>query len=226
MLSKYIQSRCSRQIYSHLQCRELEGEIQRLIGWAAAAIERSSNQPMLPFAIIIINAVDNRTDENLYDVGMATQKLLEGLKEAVYRNPAFKQWATFWRENGREIDTTRDLLLSYYTDVRIVFVPDKGRPKMVDKQYRVLHREIEDAVTRSQARRQNAHLLLSSDQFNLYLQFAFEHFSMTLNTPFDFVTASDSIHGQPSHINPILCLVKAYMIANPAASSLAALIEV
>jgi hypothetical protein len=200
--------------------RELETEIQRLIKWAAIAIEKSSNQPMLPFAIIVINAVDNRTDEGLLDVGTATQKLLDGLSQAIDRNPAFAQWASFWRENyGRDIDTTKELLLAYYTDVRIVFVPEKARPKLVEQQYRALHREIQDAVARSQARRLNARLLLSSDQFNPYLQFAFKHFSTTLDTPFDFVRAS-AVDEKQSQFNPVLSLIKAYMAVRSGSSIL------
>jgi hypothetical protein len=195
--------------------RQLELELERLIRWAAAALEKSSNQPMLPYAIIVINAVDNRTDEKWLDVVTATHNLLDDLKDSVESNPAFFKWASYWRENNRQIDTTKDLLLAYYTSIKIIFVPDKGHPKIVWRQYLKLYNEIQDAVMRSQRRRRDARLLLSSDQLNPYLQFAFEHFSTNLDMPFDFIRASSAFNQMQSHFNPILCLIKDYRANSP-----------
>jgi hypothetical protein len=170
---------------------------------------------MLPFAMIIINAVDNRTDEQLLDPVTATHKLLDDLKDSVDKNPAFYRWALDWRDKNKQIDSTKDLLLAYYTDVKICFVPDKGHPKLVYKQYRRVSEEIQEAVRRSEKRRRNSRLLLSSDQFNPYLQFAFEHFSRTLEVPFDFVRASSAFNQNQPQFNPILCLIKDYRIVRP-----------
>src|SRR5579859_5052916 len=59
--------RSSRRVLLTTRVRQLELEIERLIGWAATAIEKSTNQPMLPYAIIVINAVDIRTDAKWLD---------------------------------------------------------------------------------------------------------------------------------------------------------------
>jgi len=170
---------------------------------------------MLPFAMIIINAVDNRTPELWLDPVTATHRLLDDIKDAVENNPAFYRWALDWRDRNRQIDSTKDLLLAYYTDVKIVFVPDKGHPKLVYIQYHKLYQEIQDAVRRSEKRRRNSRHLLSSDQLNPYLQFAFEHFSRTLDVPFDFVRASSAFNEIQPHFNPILCLIKDYRAALP-----------
>lgn len=94
---------------------------------------------------------------------------------------------------------------------RNCFIPDKGRPKLVWKQYQTLYRRIQDAVRRSKVRRQNAKLLLSAEQVDLYLQHAFSHFSKTLDHPFDFNHASSTImSGMISKNNPVLTLIKDY----------------
>ena len=204
----------------------MEGEIERLIQWAATAIEKSSNQPMLPFAIIVINAVDNRIPEKFLDPVYATQKIFDDLRDTIRKNPAFIRRASSWRENNRHIDTTRDLLLAYYTDVKIVYVPEKSRPALVWKQYKILYDEIQSAVRRSQSRRQSARLLLSSDQFNPYLQFAFEHFSKTLDVPFDFVRASSTFNETQTEVNHVLCLIKDYRAHFPKCESLGIFIDV
>src|SRR5262245_2934732 len=104
---------------------------------------------MLPFAMIIINAVDNRTPQEWLDPVTATHRLLDDIKDSVEKNPAFYRWALDWRDRNKQIDSTKDLLLAYYTDIKIVLVPDKGHPKLVDKQYRKLYQEIQGAVRRS-----------------------------------------------------------------------------
>ena len=165
--------------------------------------------------MIIINAVDNGTHEQWLDPVTATHTLLDDIKDSVEKNPAFYRWTLDWRDKNRQIDSTKDLLLAYYTDIKIVFVPDKGHPKLVYKQYRKIYKEIEAAALRSAKRRRSARLLLSSDQFNPYLKFAFDHFSRTLDVPFDFVRASSAINQLQPQFNPILCLIKDYRAAWP-----------
>ena len=48
--------------------RVIEVVIEQLIQWAAAALETSSNQPVLPHAIIVLNVSENATDPELWDV--------------------------------------------------------------------------------------------------------------------------------------------------------------
>lgn len=93
---------------------------ERLITWAAAAIETSSNQPVLPHAIIVLNASENDLDEKLWDVPANTESILEDLARTVNRNETFKKWAQFWRERGKEINTLTDLVLCYYSSVQVL----------------------------------------------------------------------------------------------------------
>ena len=172
---------------------------------------------MLPFAIIVINAVDNRTEKELFDPGTATQRIFDDLRDTIHTNPQFAAWASFWlEERNHFIDTTKNLLLSYYSDVEIVFIPEKGRPGLVWDQYKKLYDRIQDAVRRSRLRRQNAKLLLSADQVDLYMQLAFNHFSTTLEEPFDFNHASSTITGgNTAQDNPVLALIIDYLSIYP-----------
>lgn len=170
---------------------------------------------MLPFGIIVMNAVDNRTDPALWNVNTATNFLFKSIEDAVNKNPIFERWAWDWRDKDKRISTTEDLLRIYYTSVRIVYIPHKGRPSLVWKQYRKLYEEIQAAVAGSERQRRNARLLLSSDQFYPYLQFAFDHFSKTLDDPFDFVTASSVSDLGQRNVNPIFSLIKDYRQAWP-----------
>lgn len=92
---------------------------ERLVEWAAAALETSSNQPVLPHAIIVLNASENNIDPELWDVNVATERLLEALSHTIKQNVCFKKHAKLWADRGKQIDTVEQLMLSYYSSIRV-----------------------------------------------------------------------------------------------------------
>ena len=79
----------------------------------------SSNQPVLPHAIIALNASENDIDKEQWDPDVATQTVLESTSRIVFRDPTFKKYAQVWRERKREIETVEQLILSYYSSIRV-----------------------------------------------------------------------------------------------------------
>ncbi|PKY01131.1 hypothetical protein P168DRAFT_329858 [Aspergillus campestris IBT 28561] len=177
-------------VFVTMNPRVIENVIDQLIDWAAAALEKSSNQPVLPHAIIILNAAENNTDPRLWDVDASTEHLMEATKEAIDRNHNLRARAAFWAPKQRRITSVRDLLLSYYSTIRVVRVPKKGRPNLIDQQIERLYVEIKTACKRSRRVKSQWRMLLNSDELQPYLQYAFDHFSRELDLPFDFVEAS------------------------------------
>lgn len=92
---------------------------EKLVKWAAAAIETSSNQPVLPHVVIALNATEHDIEENLWDVKFSTETILQDLAYTVNRNETFKKWAQFWRERGKPIDTLLELVLCYYSSIQV-----------------------------------------------------------------------------------------------------------
>jgi hypothetical protein len=99
--------------------RAIELVVKQLIEWAAAALETTCNQPILPYAIIVLNASEHDINPLLWDVDFATNSLLESLAETVDRTPAFVEHAKFWRDRHKDIQSLKDLILCYYSDVRV-----------------------------------------------------------------------------------------------------------
>lgn len=163
---------------------------EKLVDWAAAALEKSSNQPVLPHAIIVLNASENSTDQHLWEPGVATKTLLESLSGTILKNEKFKKYATFWRERQRQVDTVEDLLLSYYSSIKVIRIPTHGRPNLISEQVTRLYHCIQDNCTTARLRKGKLRMLLDADELQPYLQFAFDHFACDLDTPFDFVQAS------------------------------------
>jgi hypothetical protein len=97
----------------------IESVLEQLVTWAAAALEMSSNQPVLPHVIIALNASDLDIDELQWDPDVATASVLESLSRTVFKNAIFKKYAQFWRERQRQIETVQQLIESYYTTIRV-----------------------------------------------------------------------------------------------------------
>jgi hypothetical protein len=92
---------------------------ERLVEWAATALETSSNQPILPHAVIALNASENSIDPELWNVDVATERLLESLSHTVHQNVCFKKHAELWEGRNRQIKTVEQLMLSYYSSLRV-----------------------------------------------------------------------------------------------------------
>lgn len=143
--------------------RVVESVIEQLLRWAADALETSSNQPVLPHAIIVLNAYDNASDPDLWEPGHSTTSLMASVSRAVHRNHNIRKFAEFWRQKGREIESVETLLLSYYSSNRVVRVPERGRPNLINGQVQRLYQEISDACEESRTSKHKLRMLLNSD---------------------------------------------------------------
>lgn len=162
----------------------------KLVEWAAAALEGSSNQPVLPHAIIALNASENATSTELWNVDIATTTLMKEMSQTVFQNETLKKYVQFWHKRDRIIRTVEDLILSYYTSIKVVRIPTTGRPNLIAKQINDLTANIRSACQVSGRRKGDLRMLLNAEDMQPYLQYAFDHFSKSIESPFDFVHAS------------------------------------
>ncbi|KAE8449132.1 hypothetical protein EG329_008516 [Mollisiaceae sp. DMI_Dod_QoI] len=161
--------------------------LEKLLDWASASIEKSLNQPALPHVIIALNATDLKIDEKQWDVQEATRILMSDIEGAISRVPRFREYALLWRQAGRSIRTTKDLLECYYSSVTVVRIPTHGRYMLIDEQIRKLHSEIRKCCDASYWTKKRVRMLSNDEKLQVYLQSAFDHFSQNLDVPFDFV---------------------------------------
>lgn len=187
--------------------RVIEGVFERLIEWAAAALETSSNQPVLPAAVIALNATETNIDAALWDPEESTRKLLDSLAFTIRENSTFKKYADFWGCRNKKIDNLEQLVLCYFSSIQviesiqihlelttdskqIVRIPAQGRPALLQAQVNKLYEAIEKGCIQARERKMGLRMLLNAAEMQSYLQHAFDHFSRTLDEAFDFVQAS------------------------------------
>ena len=172
--------------------------LTKLIGWALISLEKSLGQPALPHVIIALNATDLSIDPTQWNVAEATRKLLSDVQKSVEKVPALQEVVERWRANGRSVKTTKDLLECYYSSVTVVRIPVKGRYMLIDEQVGKLHSEIVEKCAQSHSVKRRVRMLSNSDDLQLYLQLAFDHFSQNLHTPFNFIEMALKINPIPS----------------------------
>ncbi|RVX66081.1 hypothetical protein B0A52_10015 [Exophiala mesophila] len=177
--------------------RTIEEVVEQLVVWADAVIETASNQPVLPHAIIVLNASDNQ-NADLWDVDASTTELLSSISLAVHENPRLKKLANKWISRGFDIDSVKSLLSAYYSSVRVVRIPEKSQPSLVHDQIQRLYEAISASAAGAQDEKHSKRVKLSAESLQPYLQAAFDHFCRDLNDPFDFIKASFADSGIPS----------------------------
>lgn len=179
-----------KELNADTDIRVIENVIEQLVVWASAALEKSTNQPVLPHLIIVLNATENAIKDDQWDVDVATTTLLQSTTGALISKPSFRHYVQYWKERNRGIHTAHDLLCSYYSSVRVVRIPTKGRPQFISEQVAKLYDELSGDCKLSQDSKRKNRMLLDADELQPYLQHAFDHFSNNLEMPFDFVKAS------------------------------------
>lgn len=183
--------------------------------WAEKSFEKSINQPMLPHAIIVVNAVDVKVcifarlyilclylrrirniqdltgSDNLWDVDGLTRSQLEAHKVCFRNNHGLSQLKDDWEKLGKNIVTLKDLIELYYGDIKIICVPHgKLPPTLIKKQYSRLYDELKNSSDAAMTLRLQSGLLMTSDELGYYLESAFDHFSQSGNEPFDFLATA------------------------------------
>lgn len=161
--------------------------LRLLLEWASTSLESSVNQPTLPRAIIVLNASDVSIDDGEWDISATTKKLMDHVAGIINEEPLFTELAEHWRKKGKKIDNMLELIRCYYADISIVRIPTRGRYMLANKQIGKLHKQIWDDCYASSTAKYNAHMLSNTDEFNIYLQAGFDHFSSKENQPFNFI---------------------------------------
>ncbi|KAM7212335.1 hypothetical protein V8F06_012271 [Rhypophila decipiens] len=167
--------------------------VTRLVDWASEVLNASTNQPRLPHAIIVLNAANARTDPREWDVEYATNTLLDTVTAAIptaKESDRIQKLIKHWNLPEKPVRNLRDLLLCYYSSVRVVYVPDDSQYLKMEEQVGKLYGEIQSSCQASHQSKRMARMLMNADELDELFQSAFEHFSRTLDAPFDLVEAA------------------------------------
>ncbi|KAI0143270.1 hypothetical protein BJ166DRAFT_87666 [Pestalotiopsis sp. NC0098] len=161
--------------------------LPKLLKWGAASIDKSLNQPVLPHAVIVLNATEPGIDEREWDPAVATEMLMSDIAGAVTREPVVQDYVMQWRKRGKMVSTTKELLECYYASVTVIRIPYKGQYMLMNEQAGRLAEIIQDRAQLSHLRKRRVRMLATPEKLQFYLNAAFDHFTNDLDSPFDFI---------------------------------------
>lgn len=160
-------------------------------------MEKSVNQPTLPHAVIALNATEMEINQDEWDPDHATDVLMSAVAQAINRDSSYQQLAEYWIGRGKKVHNMQDLLQCYYSSVTVVRIPVKGRYMKIDEQIQKLHKILHKTCLDSFKAKRRSRMLSNSEELNVYLQCAFDHFAQDLDTPFNFMDVAFKINPIP-----------------------------
>ncbi|KAF2969406.1 hypothetical protein GQX73_g4164 [Xylaria multiplex] len=170
--------------------KTMEDVVEKLLAWADANRSKSVNLPTKPHAIIALNKCPNSTPDALWNTLEATDNLYKSMNSQIQKNNTFQAYVKKWESARVRISDMEELFRCYYSKVHVIRIPDKSRYKLLEQQRDELYSIIRDCCSKSFMKKKEARILPDTDEFGIYISLAFDHFSQTLEEPFDYVKAS------------------------------------
>lgn len=97
-----------------------------------------------------------------------------------------------WIQMGRKIETLQDLIKCYYSDLKVICIPDlkKNKLSLTMTQYSELQKMLTRFSKQARGVRERLGFLMSAETLERYLGMAFDHFAIAPNKPFNFLSAA------------------------------------
>ena len=174
--------------------QQLHKDLQDLLEWAASAVHKAINHHPRKTLIVVQN-MPARHNADYYTDSFHKESLFGSLTNIWDKSKvlsAFKK-----RHDQRsivkegEIHTNERFLNIFFQNVEVCYVPNRGFATSVEimRQYRVLRRQIVQAVEAGQRARSNSWTRYDVSSLSHLFGRAFHHFAK-LPGPFDFYTAA------------------------------------
>lgn len=157
--------------------------------------------PCKPHAIIAINKSHNSSPEEYWLPAQTTEDFFKSMNDQLNKNPTLREYAEKWRLARAPIHDMRELFSRYYWTTTVVRLPEKSRYELMYRQRDALKDVIQDRCQQSFNKRKDVSILPDVDEFGMYLSLAFDHFSETLEKPFDYVKASIQYRPPPETLD-------------------------
>ena len=169
-----------------------------------------TNQYFRPALLVVVNNDHRDNIEQWCDIDFATEAVLENLDASTW----FDDQKSTWNRRGKEINTARELLLCYYDDLRVAFIPsgEAVRTQVIFEQYQKVYAEIRAGAQRVQRRRRSAGVSPDIETFTLYTELAFQALSENLDGSVDFYDIMGQVtrlpQNLPEHLVNVLVKLK------------------
>jgi hypothetical protein len=179
----------------------LQNDMQRLMEWAASAVDKSVNHLAQKTLIIVRNMASWHATE-FYDGQFLKKSIFDSLANLWEGSRALSEWRKEYNKRQslwqRQIFTNDDLFSVFFQKVEVCYIPDKAKAPtdQIFQQYRGLREQIIRASQAAQETRSRSWTQYNIPTLSYLLNRAFEHFR-TSEEPFDFYKAARKDNPNP-----------------------------
>jgi hypothetical protein len=180
-------------------------DMQRLLEWAASAVNKSVNHLAQKTLIIVRNMANHHAAE-FYDGQFLKKSILENLRPLWEGSVALADFRRKYNNEHRllqrHIHSNNDFFAVFFQEVNVCYIPDKAKVPMdqIFQQYRELRKQIVRASEAGQEVRSKSWTQYNVPTLTHLLNRAFEHFR-TSEKPFDFYKAARKDNPNPVSVS-------------------------
>ncbi|KAJ4207095.1 hypothetical protein NW759_014093 [Fusarium solani] len=171
--------------------RQMEADLEKFLEWAEESHAAATCRISLPHLIIVLNQSD---DDSEWDPAKTTQDIFNQQKNILTQNDNVKALVARFRKSGIQISSLQDLLLTSYSSVRFIRLPQGQSTPRLAEQLQKLHGMICEASEESQREKDHRKMRLSAPDMDEFFRLAFDHYSNQVREPFDFLGRIMTLH--------------------------------
>jgi hypothetical protein len=185
--------------------QRFQDNMQRLLKWAASAVDKSVNH-LAQKTLIIVRNMANCHAVEFYNGQFLKQAIFENLGPLWEGSPSLDDFRTKYNNKHRllqrQIHTNRDFFAVFFQAVEVCYIPDKAKAPMdqIFEQYQKLRMQIDQASETGQEVRSKSWTQYNIPTLSHLLNRAFEHFT-TSEKPFDFYKAARKDNPDPVSVS-------------------------
>lgn len=181
--------------------------------WAKDGHERTLNQRLRPGLIIVLN----KMTQDSHDVLSSSQKATRQLLRSFEKSARFKELQKKWRSRGRDIQNARDLMLCYYSDFRVLSIPQHipsspATAKKIAGQIREFYHEVRIMSDTIRKQRQMMNIDLDVAGLNAYFNQSVKTLASDYMNSLDFYRLADGDTGLPRRFSEHLVQLMSSMV--------------
>lgn len=185
--------------------QRLEEYMQRLLEWAASAVNKSVNH-LAQKTLVVVRNMTNRHTNKLYDEDVLKHSIFDNLGPLWKSSEQLKRFRDAYNRSNtfsqRGIHSNRDFFAVFFQKIDFCYIPDKDKAPTdeIFKQYQRLRKQIVRASEAGQEVRSKSWTQYNIPTLSHLLLRAFEHFRIS-DTPFDFYQAARKDNPNPASIS-------------------------
>ncbi|KAK3336354.1 hypothetical protein B0T19DRAFT_36498 [Cercophora scortea] len=187
--------------------------LEEMFTWAKEGHEKTLNQRVRPGLVIVLNKMDQSSQNSLATVDNATRRLMQSFE----RSSRFQELQKKWKQRDKTINTAEELIGCYYHSFRVIPIPQHSTSspvtsRRISTQIKILYDEVLKMSTTIRRKRQSLNMDFDVSMLNAYLVQSITTLAKNYNNALDFHRLADLDTALPRRFSEHLLQIMSNMV--------------